>query len=136
LDNDSKKDIYFEVSMSVNSFLQELMRRRKRLPSQLAADLGVSHATVRRWLFGEDIPNLRSCQILADYSGIPLQKVLKIVGQLPEMSIQEAADWPEFREYALKKYPNILDEDIITMVEDLIERRRNTKYTRMRRRKA
>ena len=133
MDNDSKKDIYFEVSMSVNSFLQELMRRRKRLPSQLAADLGVSHATVRRWLFGEDIPNLRSCQILADYSGIPLQKVLKIVGQLPEMSIQEAADWPEFREYALKKYPNILDEDIITMVEDLIERRRNTKYTRMRR---
>ncbi len=122
--------------MSVNSFLQELMRRRKRLPSQLAADLGVSHATVRRWLFGEDIPNLRSCQVLADYSGIPLQKVLKIVGQLPEMSIQEAADWPEFREYALKKYPNILDEDIITMVEDLIERRRNSKYTKMRRRKA
>lgn len=122
--------------MSVNSFLQELMRRRKRLPSQLAADLGVSHATVRRWLFGEDIPSVRSCQILADYSGMPLQKILKIVGQLPEMSIQEATDWPEFREYALKKYPNILDEDIITMIEDLIERRRNTKYTRKRKRKA
>ena len=121
--------------MSVNSFLQELMRRRKRLPSQLAADLGVSHATVRRWLFGEDIPSVRSCKMLADYSGIPLQKVLKIVGQLPEMNIQEAEDWPEFREYALKKYPNILDEDIITMIEDLIERRRNTKYTRKRKRK-
>jgi len=122
--------------MSVNSFLQELMRRRKRLPSQLAADLGVSHATVRRWLFGEDIPSVRSCQILADYSGMPLQKVLKIVGQLPEMNIQEATDWPEFREYALKKYPNILDEDIITMIEDLIERRRNAKYTRRRKGKA
>ena len=121
--------------MSVNSFLQELMRRRKRLPSQLAADLGVSHATVRRWLFGEDIPSVRSCKMLSDYSGIPLQKVLKIVGQLPEMNIQEAVDWPEFREYALKKYPNILDEDIITMIEDLIERRRNTKYTRKRKRK-
>lgn len=120
--------------MSVNSFLQELMRRRKRLPSQLAADLGVSHATVRRWLFGEDVPSVRSCKMLADYSGIPLQKVLKIVGQLPEMNMQEATDWPEFREYALKKYPNILDEDIITMIEDLIERRRNIKYTRKRRR--
>jgi len=122
--------------MSVNSFLQELMRRRKRLPSQLAADLGVSHATVRRWLFGEDVPSVRSCKILADYSGIPIQKVLKIVGQLPEMNIQEVPDWPEFREYAMKKYPNILDEDIITMIEDLIERRRNTKYTKKRRGKA
>ena len=66
------------------------MRRRKRLPSQLAADLGISHATVRRWLFGEDIPSVRSCQLLADYSGISLQKVLKITGQLPEMAIKEA----------------------------------------------
>ena len=118
--------------MSVNSFLQELMRRRKRLPSQLAADIGVSHATVRRWLYGEDVPSVRSCQILADYSGIPLQKVLKITGQLPEMGIQEAEDWPEFREYAQKKYPNILDEDIIAIVEDLIERRRDKKFTRKR----
>jgi transcriptional regulator with XRE-family HTH domain len=122
--------------MSVNSFLQELMRRRKRLPSQLAGDLGVSHVTVRRWLFGEDIPNLRSCKMLAEYSGIPLQKVLKIVGQIPELAVQEAEDWPEFREYALKKYANILDEDIITMVEDLIERRRNTKFNRSKKRKA
>ena len=38
------------------SFLKEVMRRRKRLPSQLAADLGISHATVSRWLSGEDIP--------------------------------------------------------------------------------
>ena len=29
--------------------------------------------------------------------------------------------WPEFREYALQKYPE-LDEDLITMIEDLIER--------------
>jgi len=118
--------------MSVNSFLQELMRRRKRLPSQLAADLGISHATVRRWLFGEDVPSVRSCHLLADYSGVPLQKVLKITGQLPEMGIQEAEDWPEFREYAQKKYPNILDEDIITLVEDLIERRRDKKFTKKR----
>ena len=121
--------------MSVNSFLQELMRRRKRLPSQLAADIGVSHATVRRWLYGEDIPSVRSCQILADYSGIPLQKVLKITGQLPEMSNKEAEDWPEFREYAHKKYPNILDEDIITIIEDMIERRREEKFNKKRKKR-
>ena len=121
--------------MSVNSFLQELMRRRKRLPSQLAADIGVSHATVRRWLYGEDMPSVRSCQILADYSGIPLQKVLKITGQLPEIGQKEAEDWPEFREYAHKKYPNILDEDIITIIEDMIERRREDKFNKKRKKK-
>ncbi|MBA7706928.1 hypothetical protein ES703_115787 [subsurface metagenome] len=43
------------------SFPKEVMRRRKRLPSQLAADLGVSHVTVS-WR-------------LAEYSGVPVQKV-------------------------------------------------------------
>jgi len=31
------------------------------------------------------------------------------------------AEWPEFREYVRRKYPN-LDEDLITMIEDLIKR--------------
>jgi len=44
------------------SFLKEVMRRRKRLSSQLAADLGVSHAIVHRWLSGKDIPSTRSCR--------------------------------------------------------------------------
>jgi len=121
--------------MSVNSFLQELMRRRKLLPSQLAAQLGISHATVRRWLFGEDVPSVRSCKLLADYSGIPLQKILKITGQLPEMTMKEAEEWPEFREYAQKKYPNILDEDMINVIEDLIERRRSSRYNSKKKRK-
>ncbi|MCK4785104.1 MAG: helix-turn-helix transcriptional regulator [Desulfobacteraceae bacterium] len=43
------------------SFLKEVMRRRRRLPSQLAADLGVSHASVSRWLSGSDRPNTGSC---------------------------------------------------------------------------
>jgi hypothetical protein len=47
------------------------------------------------------------------------------------MALDEAsAQWPEFREYANLKYPNELDEDIITMVEDLIERRRAKNYER------
>jgi len=39
-------------NVPIASFLKEVMRRRKRLPSQLAVDLGVSHATVSRWLSG------------------------------------------------------------------------------------
>ena len=110
------------------SFLQEVMRRRKCRPSQLAADLGVSHATVSRWLSGVDVPNTRSCRRLAKYSGVPAEKVFSIVGHLPRVTEKPAEEWPEFREYARHKYPAELDEDMITMIEDLIERRRAKKY--------
>ncbi len=117
----------------VVSFLKELMHRRKRLPSQLAVDLRVSHATVRRWLLGEDVPNVNSCRRLAEYSGIPLQKILVSIGHLSEVSKKESTEWPEFREYARQKYPRELSEDLVTMVEDLIERKRQKKYERMKR---
>ncbi len=112
----------------VVSFLKELMRRRKRLPSQLAADLSVSHATVSRWLSSADIPNTRSCRRLAEYSGVPLEQILSIAGHLPGVAETAPPEWPEFREYARQKYPAELDEDLITMIEDLIERRREKKY--------
>ena len=104
------------------------MRRRKRLPSQLAADLDLSHATISRWLSGKDIPNTRSCQKLAEYSGVPPEKIFSIVGHLPGVAETGLPEWPEFREYARQKYPDELDEDLITMIEDLIERRRQKKY--------
>ena len=109
-------------------FLKELMRRRKVLPSQLAAHLGVSHATIGRWLSGKDVPSTRSCQSLARYSGVPLDRVLAIVGHLPRVEEGGPSEWPEFREYARRKYPAELDEDLITMIEDLIERRRAKRY--------
>ena len=104
------------------------MRRRKGLPSHLAADLGVSHATVSRWLSGADIPNTRSCHKLSEYSGVPIEKVLSFAGHLPKIAEKDPQDWPEFRDYARIKYPNELDEDMITMIEDLIERRRYKRY--------
>lgn len=110
------------------SFLQDLMSRRKRLPSQLAADLGVSHTTVKRWLSEDDIPNTRSCQKLAEYSGVPVEKILSLTGHLPRIAEAIPTKWPEFREYAQRKYPHELDEDLITMIEDLIERRRERRY--------
>ena len=104
------------------------MRRRKKLPSQLAADLGMNHSTVSRWLSGVDSPNTHSCQRLAEYSGVPVEKILSIVGHLPRIAEATSNKWPEFREYARQKYPNELDDDLITMIEDLIERRRQKRY--------
>jgi len=110
------------------SFLKEVMRRRKRLPSQMASDLGISHATVSRWLSGKDTPSTRSCHRLAEYSGVPMEKVLSIVGHLPRVAEAAYPEWPEFREYARQMYPDELDEDLITMIEGLIERRRQKRY--------
>jgi len=104
------------------------MRRRRCLPSQLAAGLDVSHATVSRWLSGDDIPSTRSCRKLAEFSGVPLEKILSVTGHLPTLGAAVPAEWPEFREYAHRKYPDELDEDLITMIEDLIERRRGKRY--------
>jgi len=106
------------------SFLTKLMQRRKRLPSQLAADVGVSHPTVGRWMSGEDVPSTSSCQKLATYSGVSVEEILSLAGHLPAVAQAPASEWPEFREYAYRKYPNELDDDVITMIEDLIERRR------------
>ena len=106
------------------SFLKELMHRRKRLPSQLASDLGISHTTVLRWLSGKDVPNTKSCNRLAEYSGINMQTILSITGHITKITDPSLPNWPEFRQYAIQKYPNELDDDLITMIEDLIERRR------------
>ncbi|GAH70711.1 unnamed protein product [marine sediment metagenome] len=111
------------------SFLKDLMRRRKRSPSQLAADLGVSRATVSRWLSGKNVPNCRSCLMLAEYSGIALGKVLSIAGHLPGLTKAGPSEWPTFREYARQKYPVELDDDLITLIEDLIERQRAKRCT-------
>jgi transcriptional regulator with XRE-family HTH domain len=116
------------IESSLISFLKEVMRRRKRKPSQLANDLGISHATVSRWLSGDDVPNTKSCQRLAEYSGIPVEKILTIVGHITRVAEKKSVEWPEFREYAREKYSDELDEDLITMIEDLIERRRAKKY--------
>ena len=111
------------------SLLSFQYRRRERLPSQLAANLSISHATVSRWLSGKDIPSTSSCRRLAEYSGVPLQKVISIAGHLPRVIEAAAPEWPEFREHAHQKYPDELDEDLITMIEDPIERGRARKYS-------
>lgn len=105
-------------------FLRDLMHRFRLLPSQLAVEVGVSHATVSRWLSGKDIPSVKSCRKLAEFSGVSLQKVLSTAGYLPEAPVAGYVNLPDFTEYARLKYADELDEDLIIMIEDLIRRRR------------
>jgi len=104
------------------SFLEDIIRRRKRRRSQLAKDIGVSHPTVLRWLSGEDIPSILSCRKLAAYSGLHVGKVLAIAGHLPALAQTGPDEWPEFHEYMRGKYPAV-DEDLVSAFEDYIERR-------------
>lgn len=104
-------------------FLRKLMEQRKLLISHLAKDMGVSHPVLSRWLTGDDVPSTVSCQKIAAYSGVPVEEILVMAGHLDEAKSEPAAVWPEFRDYARLKYPQELDEDIIIMVEDLIDRR-------------
>ena len=110
--------------LSMRSFLFDLMRKQNTHLSGLASELGVSHATVGRWLSGHDTPNMYSCRRIAEYSDLPLKKVLAIAGHLPKVPERAPAEWPEFREYALNKYPEELDEDLVATIENLIEWRR------------
>jgi transcriptional regulator with XRE-family HTH domain len=112
------------VSVEFIAYLQELMRRRGKLPSQFAADVGVSHTSVSRWLSGKDKPSFTSCVKLANYTGVPLQRVLHIVGYLTPVEAAPASELPDFRDYVNRKYPHELDDDLVTIIEDLIERRR------------
>ena len=105
-------------------FLKSVIRRHGITPSRLAKEIGVSHATVSRWLSGKDVPSPKSCERLAGYSGVRVEWLLSLANHLPLLETAGANEWPEFREYARLKYPNELDDDLITMIEDLIERRR------------
>lgn len=104
--------------------IKEIMRQRQCKPSKLASDLGISPATISRWLSGQDVPNPQSCQKLAEYSGIPEDRILSTVGHLRRATEKSVAEWPEFREYAQQKYPAELSDDIIVVIEDLIELRK------------
>jgi len=109
---------------SLISFLHNLMRIKKIKPNRLAAEVGVSHTTMSRWLAGKTTPGLDSCKNIARYAGVPPEKVMAAAGLLPETTPLPCADWPEFREYASRKYAKELDEDLIALIEAIIERNR------------
>jgi hypothetical protein len=96
----------------------------------MAVDMGMNIGVVNLWLRGTHTPTTRSCRRLAEYSGVPLQDVLDTAHHTPMVAESATDTWPDFREYASKKYGAELDDDIITVIEDLIERRRDRKSGR------
>jgi transcriptional regulator with XRE-family HTH domain len=112
---------------SLINLLHNLMRIKKIKPNRLAMEIGVSHTTMSRWLAGKTTPDLNSCKNIARYAGVSPDKVMAAVGLLPATTPLPCADWPEFREYASRKYAKELDEDLVTLIEAIIERNRSSK---------
>jgi len=111
-------------------FLNDLIKQQKTSSTRLASALEVSHATMSRWLSGVVVPGVKSCKSIADYAGIPVDKVLSMAGYLPEVETVPFAKWPEFREYARRKYPKELDDDLVTMIEAIIMKKRQKNHGR------
>ena len=119
-----------KTDSEIIDFLQELMRRRGRLKAQLAADLGVGHPAVYRWLTGIDVPTPASCRKIAEYSGVPLLQILAKAGHMPKAPVIPADQLPELRDYARGKYPDEIDEDLALALEYLIRLRRERRSKR------
>jgi len=63
----------------MRDFIAYIMKRNGLLNlNQLAKRLGVSHATLSRWLDGSDRPGVPNCMKLAKLSGCPLDYVISL----------------------------------------------------------
>lgn len=108
---------------SLQEFLQDLQRQRGISLRKMASETGISASTLSRWYEGKQTPSPQSCKMLAQYLLLPIEHVLALAGHLRPLHKTNPDVLPEFREYALKKYPEVLDDDMISMIEDLIRRR-------------
>ncbi len=109
---------------NIADFLEEIQRQRGISLRRLARESGVSASTLSRWREGKQTPAPKSCKMLAEYLSLPVEHILALAGHLKPLHKDGAESLPEFGEYARRKYPDELDDDMITMIEDLIYRRR------------
>ncbi len=86
------------------TWLWKVIREQETFPFHFAKQLGVSHATVSRWLSGHDIPRPKTCEKLANLTGEPLLRILALAGHITETPEQDLS-LPSFREYMARKYP-------------------------------
>lgn len=109
----------------ISTYIQDILRQRGSSLRRLASDTGISPSTLSRWLSGGQKPSPQSCHKLAESLSVPVEHVLAWAGHLEPMQRADMNALPEFREYAQQKYPTELDEDVVAMIEDLIQRRRS-----------
>jgi len=108
----------------LQDYLGDLQRQRGISLRRLARESGVNVSTLSRWREGKQVPSPRSCKLLAAYLSVPVEHVLAMAGHLRPLHREDPDSLPEFRQYARQKYPDDLDDDMIAMIEDLIQRRR------------
>ena len=111
--------------MNMQALLRGLLNRNGYSVNKLAKEVGVSHVTMGRWLSGNAVPTPESCRMVARVADLPVAKVLSYAGHLPPITQDMLPGLPEFREYMSKRYPGRLDDDLITMVADLLERKKS-----------
>ena len=70
-------------------FIAGVLRQRHIRASHFAAEIGVSHATVGRWLKGEDVPCAKSCYKVAEFTAMPVEDVLRAAGHIPASRTRE-----------------------------------------------
>ncbi|MBA7690897.1 hypothetical protein ES703_99432 [subsurface metagenome] len=108
--------------MKLNTRVFELYKGRYGSVPKLALAMGVSRALIhkvkqgKRGIGGRFI--IGAIRAFPEYNLGDLFYVNE--GQL----VKSSNNLPGFREYARQKYPNELDEDLATVIEYLIERRR------------
>ena len=112
--------------MELNTRVFELYKGKYRTLSELARAMGISTSQIYRVRRGKRRINEKVIiGAIKAFPGYSLDDLFYADGQLMKSSNK----WPEFREYARQKYPNELDEGLITMIEDLIERQRAKRHS-------
>lgn len=61
--------------------------------AEFARQLGVSRGTIANWKSGYSLPDTVMCATLAGLTGLPLARVLGIVGEARAVSREEKAVW-------------------------------------------
>jgi len=61
--------------------------------AEFARQLGVSRGTIANWKSGYSLPDTVMCATLAGLTGLPLARVLGIVGEARAISREEKAVW-------------------------------------------
>lgn len=61
--------------------------------AELSRSLGVTRASVSNWRSGRNYPDTVQCATLAGLTGIPLARVLGIVGEARAISREEKSVW-------------------------------------------
>ncbi|MGY0331524.1 DUF3693 domain-containing protein [Xylella fastidiosa] len=81
----------------MNEVKELIEKARERInvksDAEFAKKLGVSRSSIANWKSGYSLPDTTVCAELASITGLPLAKVLGIVGEARAISREEKAVW-------------------------------------------